>query len=97
MKERGDLIDPITAPFDGLDLVVESFNKAAGNTVIEVVENVAPILFQGLDETVVTANRTGSNLGAPCADGFLGLRDGVRAIENRRQLFSESVGPVQQR
>ena len=82
MKERGDLINPITAPFDGLDLIIESFNKAAGNAVIEVVENVVPVTLQRFDEFIIARNWAQPDLVTPREDSLFCPRMAVRTIEN---------------
>ena len=45
LEKRRDLVDAIATSFDGLDLVVESFNEPAGYPLFEIVENVVPVPF----------------------------------------------------
>ena len=96
MEKRRDLVDAVATPFDGLDLVVQPFNKSTGYPLVEVVENVVPVSFQGFDEAIVTADRAQANLVTPRADGSLCLSNTEWAIENGGQLFSESVGLMEQ-
>lgn len=56
MKKCGDLFDTVTAALDGLEFIVESFNEATGNAVVEIVENVVPVALQGFDEAIVATN-----------------------------------------
>lgn len=64
---------------------------------VEIVENVVQVALQGLNEAIVTMNRSKRDLVTPSPDGLFGLGFGVETIENRRQFFSERVGLMEQR
>ena len=96
LEKRRDLVDAVATPFDGFDFVVESLDETTGYPMVEVVQNVAPIAPQRLDESVVATNRTEPDLVAPSVKRLLCLRNGVGTVENGSQLLPKRVGLVQQ-
>ena len=96
LKERRDLGDAVTTPFDGLDLVVETLNESTGYPLVEVIQNVTPIASQRLDKSGIATNRTEPDLVAPGVKRLLCLRNRVGAIENGSQLLPKGVGLVEQ-
>jgi uncharacterized protein len=85
----------IAAPFEHLEFVVQTFNKAAVVTVDEIVDDFLPPPAEGVDELIKAAQPTFGDAFDPGPDpGFGGGRGDV-LVKNVCQLLLQIVGLLQ--
>lgn len=82
----------ITAPFENLDLVIETFNETAVLSMDKVVGDLLPPPIEHFQEAIKTLQVTSSNLLYPALDYGLCLFLGQVHIKNGRQSFTKHIG-----
>src|SRR6266849_4740713 len=88
----GKVEDPVAAPLENLNFVVEPFHKTTVVPIEEVVRDLLQPLIEGLQEAVVTPQTAGPHLLLPVRELLRCLVFGQLFIEEGRQLLPLLIG-----
>ena len=87
LEERGEIEDPVAAPLEDLDLVVEPLHKATVVTCQKVIRDFLFPLLKRVEKAVVTAQATGAHCLLPRRQLLERGVLGKRGIKNVGQLL----------
>src|SRR5262245_29402495 len=88
LEQAHHIAQPITAPFQHFELVVQPFDKAAALTVDEVVGNQVQPGVEQLEEGIEAGQTTLCHARPPIADAPQSILLRARGVENHAQLLT---------
>ena len=95
LKEVADVGDAIATSLEGLEFVVDAFDKAATEAVNEVVGNLIEPIGEGGKKGIETLQVRAKGLGVPLFEPIDTLIPRETLFKNGGQFFSESVGQLE--